>query len=216
MEMPGWGYGPDKAVDPNYYFGAGRPTNMMRNTVSKFNCQNCLDCENGDEESPQRCCGCASMDYIYGYSDIPNCLSCSDEDGKWPGGTLFSKRDNVSTFDEDEEDEVHSLHRRAAGKATKSVKEVSVCGDRYWNAGKYRYPAFPRDASFPWDGIENGKWDSISKYWGNASDSCSNWAVTDKKPADRGLAEHRLAQTTKVRKSNHDERRMSPLTNIYS
>ncbi|EGX92282.1 bacteriodes thetaiotaomicron symbiotic chitinase, putative [Cordyceps militaris CM01] len=47
-----------------------------------------------------------------------------------------------------------------------------------------KYPAFPATCTYPWDHIENNKWDSIARYWGNSSMSCDNWSTTALQDAD--------------------------------
>lgn len=51
-------------------------------------------------------------------------------------------------------------------------------GSPYW------YPTFPKVSSWPWDGIEGGKWDSVSQYWGYSSLVCDDWGVTALPKAD--------------------------------
>ncbi|KAJ5388880.1 class v protein [Penicillium cosmopolitanum] len=142
------------------------------------------------------------MDCVYGYSDLDDCDSCEEiPSGTWPWvdyvDLSISKREDAELPNEEfqpshhhgfsHEHHAHSeLHRRVSGLVTLSRKKVSVCGDEKWYVdGNGRYPAFPKDAQRPWDGIENGRWDTISRYWGNSSQSCTNWAVFEKPVADR-------------------------------
>ncbi|KAJ8128780.1 hypothetical protein O1611_g4852 [Lasiodiplodia mahajangana] len=207
--MPGWGYLPDTAVDPNTYLGVVGDR-ILNDAPVKFLCRDCMDCElEVQDQRSRRCCGCVSMDLRWGYRDIPDCKSCNEDDGVWGNSVILRKGQtqgyanlttplvgdrspHLGSGDAQEEDkrdssdsEAHVLGKRVSGTATLSVKKVTVCGDQFWNAGQYRYPAFPAQETFPWDGIDNGMWDSIGRYWGNSSDSCSNWAVSDRQPADK-------------------------------
>ena len=201
--MPGWEYRPGVAVNPNTYLGVGG--NQFQVDEPKFKCQNCLGCEGEEEDAPPRCCGCQSMDYVWGYSDIPPCDSCADDDGTWPGVSLLRARDEELARNDtsppaaplwkeaegeagDEEDyeagEASKLSKRAYGTATISIKRVTVCGAQFYGLGDYRYPAFPAPVTYPWDGIDGGRWDSISRYWGNLSSDCASWQITNRVQAD--------------------------------
>jgi len=182
----------------------------MNNNKGKIggSCTDCVGCDDPEEES--FCCGCACMDCVYGYSDLDYCDSCDDiPSGTWPWvdyvDTGISKREETEEPVKDfrlshhhrvsHEHHDHSyLHRRRAGVATLSFKKVTVCDDdnKWFAGGLGRYPAFPRDAQYPWDGIENGKWDSISRYWGNSSESCTSWAVHKNPVADKVWVEPSL------------------------
>lgn len=82
-------------------------------------------------------------------------------------------------------EERSSLLPRASGVATIPGKDVTVCNNvKLYLTQPYSYPAFPSDAGFPWDGIQNGKWDSIPRYYGNSSDVCSDWGPFAKPTAD--------------------------------
>lgn len=85
---------------------------------------------------------------------------------------------------EDEDEQDHVLEKRVNGTATLSPKTVRVCGDKIRPRTAFYYPAFPADAPFPWDGIDQGRWDPISRYWGNVSASCTNWAAGQLNVAD--------------------------------
>jgi chitinase len=162
-------------------------------------CTDCVGCID-DPENQEPCCGCACMDCIYGYSDLDDCDSCDPIPyGTWPwDGYLdisITKREISEENSGDISSDVHRevshlhrgishLHRRISGKATRSPKKVTVCDDRWYADEGGLYPAFPALAANPWDGIENGKWDPISRYWGNSSDSCTSWAVSRKSLAD--------------------------------
>ncbi len=142
----------------------------------------------------------------WGYRDIPPCDSCTpDEEGVWlEGFNSFKKRadryDNFtglitallvdfdSSLESDSDTENEGLAKLVNGRATLSIKEVTVCdgpkeklgGTR----GRYKYPAFPLSHLNQWDGIQNSKWDAVSRYWGNSSASYSNWGVGKLQPAD--------------------------------
>lgn len=170
---------------------------------NQFQCTNCVQCGD-DKENGFPCCGCVNLDLMFGYSDMPDCDHCTpddDSDGSWPGD--LSAMNSMSLLDDDEEaldravdledDEFDPhLDKRVPGIATISQKTVTVCPSgtarsRFSVAGRYSYPAFPAPANNPWDGIENGRWDSISRYWGNTSVSCSNWAVSNLDPHDTAV-----------------------------
>lgn len=197
MSMPGWDYGSGVAVNPNTYLGMGG--NQFQANEPKFKCQNCLSCEGVDQDAPARCCGCESMDYFWVYSDIPNCDSCNPDDGTWPGVTIIGKRGeevvgndtlvgdlawDSDAEDEEEEYGAGELSKRVYGTATISPKKVTVCGTKYWGTGNYQYPAFPAPANYPWEGIDGGVWDAISRYWGNLTADCSSWQITNRAQAD--------------------------------
>jgi chitinase len=139
------------------------------------------------------CCGCVPMDWTYSYSDIPPydyCDSCPSSGNlfTWPYGKLRDKDliykrnlDVDSTHELVERDE----SRGSDGFPRLSKKKVSICGRLEAADDDGRYPAFPKNASYGWDGIENGRWDTISKYWGNTSESCWDWGVADLFPHDK-------------------------------
>jgi chitinase len=137
------------------------------------------------------------------YEDIPSCSSCNDDDtsdGSWPGDvsslrlTENDERDlnlavglNADGSDPDADPELFS---RDDWVATMSSKVVTACGtgssNQYWLTARsgYGYPAFPANPKNDWDGIENGRWDTISKYWGNTSSICTNWETGALQPHD--------------------------------
>jgi chitinase len=137
------------------------------------------------------------MDLKFGYKDIPKCDSCNPDDGSWPGFlTDLSSRSTEDIRREldqgrglTDDELLVELQKRVDGKATPSRKYVSVCGvgTGFSVGGDYRYPAFPGNSAFAWEGIENGRWDSISRYWGNTSLSCSNWASSGLRPHDTAI-----------------------------
>ncbi|KFY47830.1 hypothetical protein V496_10420 [Pseudogymnoascus sp. VKM F-4515 (FW-2607)] len=123
------------------------------------------------------------------FSDKPACTTCvaNTEDGAWPNiifSIPISTREESSYNDEvlygDEDSaQYHHLDERVDGTATNGVKQLAICKIKNIRTRQItNYPSFPAIASYGWDGIENGKWDSISRYWGNASASCSDWTVT--------------------------------------
>lgn len=77
-----------------------------------------------------------------------------------------------------------TLDERKPGTATLSSKLISICDVKLEENGRSRYPAFPDDSNNPWDAIENGRWNSISRYWGNSSAGCASWAVAALTTAD--------------------------------
>ncbi|ROT38193.1 hypothetical protein SODALDRAFT_312748 [Sodiomyces alkalinus F11] len=95
---------------------------------------------------------------------------------------------HADVAEKDHDDEYHRLEKRVPGTATRSPKPISICDDdepfQVQVRGNHRYPSFPAHADYPWDTIEGGRWDSIPRYWGNASADCSNWQVAKLQPAD--------------------------------
>lgn len=181
---------------------AGAVGGLFNLAQDAFACGKCFTClkDPGNEDDP--CCGCFQLDYIYGISDIPDCPDCDEpntDGGGWPGSglTLGQKRDLAENDDAfwlpegASNDTGHSLVERIAGTATLSTKPVSVClprrspqSARSKANGLGRYPAFPADASYPWDGIDDGAWVDVSTYWGNTSADCADWSVGALAPAD--------------------------------
>ncbi|CAG8092001.1 unnamed protein product [Penicillium salamii] len=140
------------------------------------------------------CCGCVPMDWTYSYSDIPpydGCDSCPSSGNlfKWPygelrGKDLIYKRDLDVNSTNELAERAAPAHR--AGLPRLSKKSVTVCREYFKGAdGDGQYPAFPKNVSAGWDGIENGRWDTISKYWGNTSEACWDWGVADIFPHDK-------------------------------
>ncbi|KAG6979258.1 Chitotriosidase-1 [Fusarium oxysporum f. sp. conglutinans] len=132
-----------------------------------------IDCDNGrctsclDVEESRDCCGCVCMVCVWGArGDIEDCAECSSgADGIWPGNSVLKRSHSMATIGEgDGSDEVFD-----EDELTTSAPE---------------YPAFPADVNKPWDGADGGKWDSISRYWGNASADCSDWTILKKATAD--------------------------------
>ncbi|TQW02709.1 bacteriodes thetaiotaomicron symbiotic chitinase [Cordyceps javanica] len=172
--MPGWGYGSGSNIDPTTFVGADNQGSVPLPDVfldSEINCDNCVSCNSADDLTKKRkrseCCGCVNLDIRFGYNDIGECLDCENDDGFYPG-------------------DGSALASRKSGTATLSYKWVQVCGaDRFTLRAPYRYPAFPAQCTYPWDHIENNKWDSIARYWGNSSMSCDNWSTMALQDADQ-------------------------------
>lgn len=154
----------------------------------------------GGPNDPNLCCGCTNMDYVFGYSDIGPCEGCNEDwdGGEYPalrrgaplvnraitGGNNSEPRLSIPSNPENATADSHELERRVAGIATLTERRVRFCGIPLSLGGEYRYPAFPADPSYPWDGIEAGIWDFIPRYYGNASADCSDWSVAAIQPAD--------------------------------
>ncbi|KAK6215153.1 chitinase [Colletotrichum tabaci] len=193
--MPGWGYNPDANVDPTKFVGSDYGNDF--GSKSTLQCSNCLSCGAAGSDNPGKCCGCANLNILFpNDEDMPGCDWCTKPDGKWPGSRIPTRRDilhNATDIidnekegeeDGDNEEGLNFFEKRRPGFATPSTKPVSICGEKHWGVREARYPAFPADATYPWEGIENGRWDSISKYWGNGSAVCSDWSVKQLSQAD--------------------------------
>ncbi|CAG8071629.1 unnamed protein product [Penicillium olsonii] len=160
----------------------------------------CTEIEELEEEQP--CCGCVSMDYKYGYSDILSydscdCCSTSPTNGDWRRATRgnvipLNKRASDASFTHDEEAfdgnttyySENSLEKRVWGTAGRGEKEVTMCGKKTYARTPGTYPQFPEDPNAPWAGIQKGKWDPISRWWGNTSSHCGIWNVGPKQDFD--------------------------------
>lgn len=155
----------------------------------------CMDCVWGLKNIGE-CEGCNEPDGTWPYGGGSSTPDDGDDGEGGDGGesearvalknSTLSRSSNSSTpgHDGDGEDKRPGLDipgQLKSGTATISKKEVSVCPGgtkkKHWGVGLYRYPAFPAKAAWPWDGIENGRWDSISRYWGNTSADCADWSV---------------------------------------
>lgn len=194
----GWDLPPGKRRVPIDYGMIPLAWELIRQRT-QFDCnyEGCISCTDETDSGP--CCGCISMDQKHGYQDIPFCEDCDPPDGSWPGdiGIIPEKRgldlpafpfsfiSKIYDKRNDSRPETKDPQKHVSGKATRSGKKVSVCGNPYTGAAPYKYPAFPANQAFPWDGIENGIWDSISRYWGNGSADCADWSVAKLQPADR-------------------------------
>lgn len=179
-------------VDSNLQENLG---DLFNAALDAFACKKCFSCLNGDENESGPCCGCTCMDYTYGLTDMPGCDECDDvnnDGGGWPGTESTLKMRGPGSGEDDEEtlwwldddedatpsdDSGHFLAKRPSGTATKSYKDVTVCGDVVHIGGNGKYPAFPASASWPWDGIENNRYAYVSAYWGNTSADCADWSV---------------------------------------
>nr|WOD46715.1 hypothetical protein [Trichoderma atroviride] len=160
----GWGYSAGKSIDVSDFLKDEAILTMFDTTQPKFDCDDCVGCE---EEKKKRaedfCCGCVNP----------------PEEGEWiPGHQQRSELD-----EEDEKD--HLLEKRANGTATLSPKAIKVCGPaKIRPRSAFYYPAFPADATYIWEHIDQGRWEPISRYWGNVSASCTNWAAGQLTTAD--------------------------------
>ncbi|KAI0531908.1 hypothetical protein GGR58DRAFT_507966 [Xylaria digitata] len=125
--FPGWVYNPYLAIDPNTYLGS-LVDDLFHDDISQFGCQSCLNCETDDPDKSPRCCGCVC------------------EEGVWlEGFTSFKKRadryenstgliaeplvDFGSSLESDSDTENEGLEKRVNGRATLSIKEVTVCDE---------------------------------------------------------------------------------------
>ncbi|RSL67275.1 hypothetical protein CEP53_003068 [Fusarium sp. AF-6] len=140
-----------------------------------------IDCDNGkcqsclDIEETRDCCGCVCMYCKWGpRGDIEPCEECQSgsDDGDWPGDILLRREDEV-----DEGTTPNHLYPRVRASIRLSHKPVTVCEEAIQSGPNYRYPAFPAPATKQWDGADGGKYDSISRYWGNASADCTDWSI---------------------------------------
>lgn len=163
-------------------------------------------------EKAEACCGCTDMNEVYGYSDI-DCPDCNPDDTSggqnWPHASPLIKRDTkdldhhlINGSEEDGQrnntDDVdvdigdlsaeksQELRKRVAGTATLAVKKITVVTGLQVSGPKY--PSFPSAPNFPWEGIQNGQWDAIDRYYGNASANCENWSVVQSVRADTELS----------------------------
>ncbi|KAH7309224.1 hypothetical protein B0I35DRAFT_398631 [Stachybotrys elegans] len=185
----GWPYGSEQGVDPNTYLSVPVGDEFGDHRNNQFKCDSCVQCGT-EERNRDVCCGCANLNLMFPlFSDMPSCDGCNSldlSDGGWPGGLDAFQEDqatsrNITDFDPEREGRVYGI-------ATMSSKAVSACSRTgrfaFRLGGQGRYPAFPVNSAYPWDGIENGRWDTIPKYWGNTSLSCSNWQTTNLPQAD--------------------------------
>ena len=177
----------------------GRGAGILESQKAKLKCNGCLTCElfdDDDDNDREECCGCVSMDLVHGDSDRPPCDTCNEPGGTWPGSGLDARAilisessgyEDVGTFGGDDREgsgEFHQLVKRPAGIATLGPKKLRMCGRSYLTTGGGKYPSFPVNALWPWENIENGRWNAISRYWGNDSSVCSDWSVSKSGRAD--------------------------------
>jgi chitinase len=155
------------------------------------------------------------MDVSYAFSDIENCdaysltWNCGGPAGErgYPDPIVsdpFQRSvDSEEISDElqsgESSEEPHALEKRVPGEATLSPKKVIACDLAFSLGGDDRYPAFPAMHSSPWDGIENGRWDSISRYWGNDSADCADWSISARRTADTKWASDQTGRRVRIR-----------------
>lgn len=193
-----WDYGPEEKIDPNTFMPMDTSDDFGTYEDNKFKCSNCVQCGDDEDDDTLPCCGCVNLNIMFpNYSDMPKCDACNptdNSDGSWPGvGIRLTERDEKDLNEAvglDADGLAHPGERRP-GVATMSAKKVTACVapggiSRFWVNDPYWYPAFPANPDNPWDGIQQGRWDAISKYWGNTSISCSNWSTA-------GLTSHDTA-----------------------
>ncbi|KAL4900878.1 hypothetical protein BDW74DRAFT_182461 [Aspergillus multicolor] len=170
VDMPGWGYNTGANVDATDFVGI-RAGKILQGQNAIFRCRPgaCGTCEVVYDTGRPGCCGCVNMDIEYQFSKYP---------------TITRRRNGIEAADEEEEgeddrgeEELHVLAPRVSGMATMGTKKVTACRRSFGLGGDWRYPSFPSRHDFDWEGIENGAWDTISRYWGNTTDSCASWAV---------------------------------------
>lgn len=185
--FPGFGYGAGIPLKPDHIFKGdfGIGAKILQDLEPLVKSQHCVTCEREDYDP---CCGCTSMDLVYGYTDMNNCEECNKSDGDWPGDIFDNTRRSIKEGDANDEsgvlddaedsDDHHSLDKRVYGIASNGFKSINACKVWTRTRGQNDYPSFPSKANHPWDGIENNAWNGISTYWGNSSASCSDWGVT--------------------------------------
>ncbi|KAG7415033.1 Killer toxin subunits alpha/beta [Fusarium oxysporum f. sp. rapae] len=184
-----WGYASDSNIHPNTYLDASAAKDLQ-DSKEVFSCTSCVTCGKKKNET-DICCGCVNMDLKYGLSDIP---LCQEQDcfpgtgGPWPGDVSLG-----------------FVEKRVNGKATLLPKVIKIYDEDFKVLSKFRYPAFPQEASFGWEGIEGGKWDSISRYWGNTSLDCSDWSVDALQPADKAWVVDTSGNLAQVRAAYQTE-----------
>ncbi|GFP57664.1 hypothetical protein TASIC1_0009000100 [Trichoderma asperellum] len=109
--------------------------------------------------------------------------------GLFSDDQLFTKR---ATVDVSEDEEVEAAvagdgQVDSDSETTTLIsggKYVTYCTNTYTTIPAYYYPAFPKNASWDWDNIQGGWWDSIAKYYGNGSADCTDWNILRKVTAD--------------------------------
>ncbi|KAH0499712.1 hypothetical protein TgHK011_006887 [Trichoderma gracile] len=185
-EMPGWEYGQGVAVQASSYFLNNEVRNLFNQQTPKFNCHSCMSCgrasggdtEGEEEEEEEVCCGCDSLEYLFpDYTDFNPLLDSAEDSPSWKSSLVFG-------FGEHDNERGEGLQKRIPGIATMSPKSVKICGIDSSPSSDYFYPAFPASARNPWDGIQQGRWDSISRYWGNSSADCVDWTAAQLTVAD--------------------------------
>lgn len=138
------------------------------------------------------CCGCACTDQELDSSLDTPCPEpdCENMRDTWPDPDLsfglVETRNGIMQRSE-----------LVSGIATISRKQISLCPSvAKEKVNGPKYPAFPRDPGWPWEGIEGGQWQGIVSYIGNNSENCAIWTVDLIQPADkriltRGTANYR-------------------------
>ena len=142
----------------------------------KGRCESCLD-----NEETRHCCGCVCMLCKFGDAgDMPPCDGCNlspDWLGEWPGDEIIMKRASKGIIDLEVDEQLNDLQTRARA-IRPTIKKIEVCDNDYWaDDTAFYYPPFPASARKRWDGVDNGIYDEISTYWGNASADCVNWHI---------------------------------------
>ncbi|KAK2773012.1 chitinase [Colletotrichum kahawae] len=188
--MPGWNYNSGSNIDPTEYL----PGDMG----DDFSGKSAFSSAPAETRIPESAAG-ENMNVVYWDRDMPSCPECDKPEPResWPGTVPNAKRDALdnTTSDPENNGDFALLDKRKAGEATMMSKDMTICKQAWETAGQFMYPAFPRPAANPWDGIQNGRWDSISKYWGNSSASCSDWSVTRLAQADTELVNGALIRS---------------------
>lgn len=158
--------------------------------MPKFDCTDCQTCY---DEDVSECCGCVSLDVTW-----PNMLDMSPCDidvcepltGIWLDTSFNAKREE-DLFKLEYEitnntlvNDGQSLSPRQPPTINISRKTINVCGTTFRLSAPYNYPSFPESSTVPWDGVQQGRWDAVSRYWGNTSGICQSWAIGKVQPAD--------------------------------
>lgn len=169
-----------------------RGNSLLESSKPKFDC---LDCETCYDEEVNECCGCVSLDITWpNFQDMPPCDIdvCEPLSGTWLDDTFNSIREEGvlkidSEFLNDTlADDKHSLFPRQPPNPTitLSLKKLKVCKIPVKLNAPYNYPSFPENHNRQWENVQQGRWDLISRYWGNTSSLCQSWAVGKVQPAD--------------------------------
>jgi chitinase len=222
VEMPGWQNPANDPVNPETYFAVDSVNDMFDEKDFQFSCGpvDCHTCELYWDPRRRQCCGCVNMDIVYGFTDIDGCwfyTDCGGPPGErgYPGPigpglagrSVDAEAAGISDKEQEQESELgeegedpHSLEKRAWGEATLSTKDVTTCGGTTISLGRNdRYPAFPAMHNYPWEGIQNGLWDPISRYWGNTSADCADWGISARGRADTRWANDQNGRPVQIR-----------------
>ncbi|UKZ58865.1 uncharacterized protein TrAtP1_000187 [Trichoderma atroviride] len=184
-----WQYSPYSPAEPSIYFVDAQDLITFDSSKPKFDCRDCQTCY---EEEVSECCGCVSLDVTW-----PNMLDMSPCDidvcepltGAWLGTSSISKRQEdlselkCEIMNDTFVDDGQSLSPRQPANPVINItkKRISVCKVPFGLNAPYNYPSFPENPNTQWDG---GKFDAVSRYWGNTSGICQSWAVGKVQPAD--------------------------------